>query len=97
MGRGPDGLKLYPTFEWTSDGDLVLNTKSMWITNDKWPRVEWGRTLALRMGWIEQVSTGVYRLGPNIIQEFHSASIPTPSDVRMAATNPPFGKWMGII
>ena len=31
-----NGLKLYPTFEWTSDGDLVLNT-AMWITNDKWP------------------------------------------------------------
>ena len=26
---GTDGLKLYPTFEWTSEGDLLLNTNQV--------------------------------------------------------------------
>ena len=77
-----DGLKLYPTFEWTSEGDLLLNT-----TNVDYKRqvahVSWGKSLALKMGWIEQVSPGQYRLGPNLLQEFQGMStIPTPTDVR---------------
>ena len=47
------------------------------------------------MGWIEQVSPGVYRLGPNILQEFHSDSIPTPTDVRDTSNNPLFWKVEG--
>ena len=89
-----DGLKLYPTFEWTCDGDLVLNTVNVDYKRQV-ARVEWGRTLALRMGWIEQVSTGVYRLGPNILQEFHSDSIPTPSDVVDGSNKPAFWKVDG--
>jgi len=58
-------------------------------------RVLWGKTLALRMGWIEQVSAGVYRLGPNIVQEFHSDSIPTPTDIRDTSKNPVFWKVDG--
>ena len=41
------------------------------------------------------MSTGVYRLGPNIIQEFHSASIPTPSDVLDGSNKPAFWKVDG--
>ena len=89
-----NGVKLYPTFEWTSDGDLVLNTVNVDYKRQV-ARVEWGRTLALRMGWIEQVSTGVYRLGPNILQEFHSDSIPTPSDVLDGSNKPAFWKVDG--
>ena len=90
-----NGVKLYPTFEWTSEGDLLLNT-----TNVDYKRqvahVSWGRSLALRMGWIEQVSTGVYRLGPNLLQEFQGIStIPTPTDIRDAANKPIFWKVEG--
>ena len=58
-------------------------------------RVLWGKTLALKMGWIEQVSTDVYRLGPNLLQEFHSDTIPTPSDVLDADNKPAFWKVDG--
>ena len=75
-----NGLKLYATFEWTSEGDLLLNTSQV-DNQGQAARVLWGKTLALKMGWLEQVSTGVYRLGPNLLQEFHSDTIPTPSDV----------------
>ena len=90
-----NGVKLYPTFEWTSEGDLLLNT-----TNVDYKRqvahVSWGRSLALRMGWIEQVSPGQYRLGPNLLQEFQGIStIPTPTDVRDAANKPIFWKVEG--
>ena len=90
-----NGVKLYPTFEWTSEGDLLLNT-----TNVDYKRqvahVSWGKTLALKMGWIEQVSTGVYRLGPNLLQEFQGIStIPTPTDVRDAGNKPTFWKVDG--
>ena len=89
-----DGLKLCPTFEWTSEGDLVLNTVNVDYQRQV-AHVSWGKTLALEMGWIEQVSTGVYRLGPNILQEFHSDSIPTPSDVLDGSNKPAFCKVDG--
>ena len=90
-----NGVKLAPTFEWTTEGDLLLNT-----TNVDYKRqvahVSWGRTLALRMGWIEQVSPGQYRLGPNLLQEFQGMStIPTPTDVRDTSNKPLFWKVEG--
>ena len=90
-----DGLKLAPTFEWTSDGDLLLNSKPVDYKRQV-AHVSWGRTLALRMGWIEQVSPGQYRLGPNLLPEFQGMStIPTPTDVRDAANKPLFWKVDG--
>ena len=44
-----NGLKLYPTFEWTSQGDLLLNTRQVASQNQA-ARVSWGKTLALKMG-----------------------------------------------
>ena len=58
-------------------------------------RVLWGKTLALKMGWIEEVSTGKYRLDPNLLQEFHSDTIPTPSHVPGADNQPTFWKVDG--
>ena len=91
---GNDGLKLYPTFEWTSQGDLLLNTVHVDYKRQV-ARVLWGKSLALKMGWIEQVSTGVYRLGPNLLQEFHSDTIPTPTDVLGGDNKPTFWKVDG--
>ena len=89
-----NGVKLYPTFEWTSEGDLLLNTVNVDYKLQV-ARVLWGKTLALKMGWIEQVSLGVYRLGPNLLQEFHSDTIPTPSDVLDGSNKPAFWKVDG--
>ena len=90
-----DGLKLAPTFEWTSDGDLLLNSKPVDYKRQV-AHVSWGRTLALRMGWIEQGPPGQYRLGPNLLPEFQGMStIPTPTDVRDAANKPLFWKVEG--
>ena len=58
-------------------------------------RVLWGQTLALNMGWIEEVSTGTFRLGPNLMQEFHSDIIPNPTDVPDANNQPTFWKVDG--
>jgi len=44
-----NGVKLYPTFEWTSEGDLVLNTVNV-DYKVQVGRVLWGKTLALKMG-----------------------------------------------
>ena len=54
-----------------------------------------GKTLALKMGWIDEVSTGQYRLGPNLLQEFHSNTIPTPTDVLGGDKKPTFWKVDG--
>ena len=90
-----NGVKLYPTFEWTSEGDLLLNTKQVDYKRQV-AHVSWGRTLAPRTGWIEQVSPGQYRLGPNLLQEFQGIStIPTPKDIRDAANKPIFWKVEG--
>ena len=58
-------------------------------------RVSWGQTLALKMGWIEEPTSGKFRLGPNLWQEFRSYTIPTPSDVPNAKKQPTFGKVDG--
>ena len=90
-----NGLKLAPTFEWTSEGDLLLNTKPV-DYKAQVAHVSWGRTLALKMGWIEQVSPGQYRLGPNLLPEFQGMStIPTPTDVRDTSNKPLFWKVEG--
>jgi len=89
-----DGLKLYPTFEWSSQGDLLLNTLNVDAQNQV-VRVLWGQTLALKMGWIEEVSTEKFRLGPNLLQEFHSDTIPTPTDVPGADNQPTLWKVDG--
>ena len=75
-----NGVKLYPTFEWTSQ---------------QVARLSWGQTLALKMGWIEEVSTGTFRLGPHLLQEFHWDMIPTPTDVPDADNQPTFWKVDG--
>jgi len=89
-----NGVKLYPTFEWTSQGDLLLNTINV-DSKRQVARVLWGQTLALKMGWIEEVSTGKFRLGPNLLQEFHSDTIPTPTDVPDADNKHTFWKVDG--
>ena len=90
-----NGLKLAPTFEWTSEGDLLLNSKPVDYKRQV-AHVSWGRTLALRMGWIEQPSPGQYRLGPNLLPEFQGMStIPTPTDVRDTSNKPLFWKVDG--
>ena len=47
-----NGVKLYPLFEWTSRGDLLLNTVKVDYQRQV-ARVLWGQTLALKMGGIE--------------------------------------------
>ena len=89
-----NGVKLYPTFEWTSQGDLLLNTVNV-DSQRQVARVLWGQTLALKMGSIKEVSTGKFRLGPNLLQEFHSDTIPTPDDVPDADNKPTFWKVDG--
>jgi len=90
-----NGLKLYPTFEWTSQGDLLLNTSNVDYKTQV-ARVSWGKTLALKMGWIEEVSTSKYRLGPHLLQEFQGIStIPTPTDVLDGNNKPTFWKVDG--
>ena len=92
---GPDGVKMYPTFEWSSEGDLLLNTKPVDYKTHV-ARVSWGRTLALKMGWIEEGSPGQYRLCPNLLPELDGMStIPNPTDVRDASNNPTFWKVEG--
>jgi len=89
-----NGVKLCPTFEWTSQGHLLLNTVNV-DSKRQVARVLWGQTLALKMGWIEEVATGTFRLGPNLLQEFHLDTIPTPDDVPDADNKPTFWKVDG--
>ena len=89
-----NGVKWYPSFEWTSQGDLLLNTTNVDYQRQV-ARVLWGQTLALKMGWIEDPTSGTFRLGPNLLQEFHSDTIPTPTDVPDGANQPAFWKVDG--
>ena len=88
------GTNLYPSHEWTSRGDLLLNTTNVDYQRQV-ARVSWGQTLALKMGWVEEPTSGTFRLGPNLWQEFRSGTIPTPSDVQDANKQPTFWKVDG--
>ena len=84
-----NGIKLYPLFEWTQDGDLRLNATNVDYTRQV-AQVEWGKLLALKMGWIVEPTPDVFRLGPNIVQEFRTDTIPNPVDVTDALNRPAF-------
>ena len=84
-----NGIKLYPLFEWTQDGDLRLNATNVDYTRQV-AQVEWGKLLALKMGWLVEPTPDVFRLGPNIVQEFRSDTIPNPVDVTDALNRPAF-------
>ena len=84
-----NGTKLYPTFEWTSEGDLVLNAANVDYTRQV-TKVQWGKNLALQMGMIVEPTPGTFRLGPCVSQEFRSDTIPTPTDVLDGRNQPAF-------
>ena len=84
-----DGIKLYPTFEWTSNGDLLLNAANVDYTRQV-TKVQWGKNLALKMGWIVEPTRGSFRLGPHVCQEFRTDTIPVPTDVADAMNRPAF-------
>ena len=74
-----DGTKLYPRFEWTREGDLLLNTKNMDYTHQV-PQVKFGKKFALHMKFIEEWSPGRFELGRGIVPKLHSNSPPNPTD-----------------
>ena len=74
-----DGTKLYPSFEWTKDGDLLLNTENMDYTHQV-PQVIWGRKFALHMKWVREWAPGRFELGRGIVPKLHSDSPPDPTD-----------------
>ena len=84
-----DGTKLYPSFEWTRDGDLLLNTEKVDYTHQV-AKVYWGKKFALQIGWMVEQSPNKFVLGPNIVQEFQSDTVPTPMDVLNAHNRPAF-------
>ena len=74
-----DGTKLYPSFEWTKDGDLLLNTEKVDYTHQV-AQLKWGRKFALHMGWIHEWAKGRFELGSNIVPRLHSDTAPDPID-----------------
>ena len=74
-----DGVKLYPRFEWTKEGDLLLNTKNMDYTHQV-PQVIFGRKFALHMKFIDEWSPGRFELGRGIVPIFHTDNGPNPTD-----------------
>ena len=74
-----DGTKLYPSFEWTKDGDLLLNTKNMDYTHQV-PQVIFGRKFAFHMKMIKEWAPGRIELGRGIVPILHSDTPPPPTD-----------------
>ena len=91
-----DGLKLYPTFEGTSQGNLLLNTVNV-DSQRQVARVLCGKTLALKMGWIEKSPSGHFDWDLICRKNFIRTRFPHRTMSRMRPTSPPFGKWMGLI
>ena len=61
-----DGLKLYPTFEWTSQGDLLLNTVNV-DAQRQVARVLWGKILGPENGMDRRSLHGQVSLGTKSI------------------------------
>ena len=74
-----DGTKLYPSFEWTEDGHLLLDTRNMDYTHQV-PQVIFGRKFAFHMKFIHDYGHGVIELGDGIVPILHSDRPPPPTD-----------------
>ena len=74
-----DGTKLYPSFEWTRDGDLLLNTKNMDYTHQV-PQVIFGKKFAFHMKFIKEWAPGRIELDRGIVPIFHTDNGPNPTD-----------------
>ena len=74
-----DGTKLYPSFEWTRDGDLLLNTKNMDYTHQV-PQVIFGRKFAFHMKFIKEWTPGRIELGRGLVPILHSDNGSNPTD-----------------
>ena len=74
-----DGTKLYPRFEWTKDGDLLLNTKNMDYTHQV-PQVIFGRKFAFHMKFIHDWGHGTIELGEGIVPILHTDNGSNPTD-----------------
>ena len=74
-----DGTKLYPRFEWTRDGDLLLNTKNMDYTHQV-PQVIFGRKFAFHMKFIKEWAPGRFELGRGIVPILHTDNGSNPTD-----------------
>ena len=74
-----DGTKLYPRFEWTREGDLLLNTKNMDYTKQV-PQVIFGKKFAIHMKFIEEWLPKRFRLGRGIVPLLHTDNGSNPTD-----------------
>ena len=84
-----DGTKLYPSFEWTKDGDLLLNTENMDYTHQV-PQVIWGRKFARHMKWINELGPDLVELGRGIVPKLHSDTPPSPTDTSTPGRMPTY-------
>ena len=91
-----NGVKLYPTFEWTSQGDLLLNTVNV-DAKRQVARVLWGKTLALKMVGSKKSPRDIFDWDLICCKNFIRTRFPPPTMSPMQTTNPPFGKWMDLI
>ena len=84
-----DGTKLYPSFEWTKEGDLLLNTRNMDYTHQV-PQVIFGRKFAFHMKFIKERAPGRIELGRGIVPILHSDTGPGPTDTSTPGRLPQF-------
>ena len=84
-----NGTKLYPRFEWTKDGDLLLNTENMDYTHQV-PQVIWGRKFAFHMKWLHEWAPGRIELSRGIVPILHSDTPPSPTDTSTPGRMPQY-------
>jgi len=69
------GKHNYVKFRWEGD-DLIVDNTNVCHCSNKTPSLSVYTSLAIKMGWIKEVSTGKYQLGPNLQQDFMGDQIP---------------------
>ena len=70
-----DGKRTYMKFRWDGD-NLLTDTKATQVCSNYSPALKISKMLALKMGWLKKRSQGNYDLGPNLLQEFFTDTVP---------------------
>ena len=70
-----DGKRMYVKFRWDGD-DLLTDNKAIHVRSNGSPALKINKMLALKMGWLKERSPENYDLGPNLLQEFFTDTVP---------------------
>ena len=85
---GSRWVHTFLSFYWPPEGGggLWLNNSHAATRSVKRPSIWFSVPFALEMGWLTRTSTGSYKLGPYLKEQWYTSTKPTPRDLGLSTT-----------